>query len=125
MGYEVTCIESLFRVAKPRSALAALKEAHERRPFWKESEEVQEDLARATTLRAALEACGWDVECAGGRIEKLFYEGKLLTNFEEVERLFSVLPPYVRSGSFVHVEGEGGAKGELRFRGGKLRVHER
>ncbi len=125
MGFEITCIDSSFRVRRPRSALAALKAENERDPLWSEWEEVQSALAAAKTLTEALTACCWDVEHdAEGRIDKLFYEGKRLTNIEEVARLFAVLAPYVSMGSFLVLRGENGAGWRFRFANGKLRMRE-
>jgi hypothetical protein len=123
MGYEITCRESSFKVLKPKSALAALKAAHRQAPFFEDFEEVPEGIDGATTLAAALAACDWDVERdADGKIDRLFYEGKLLTNFADVERLFQVLAPFVRTGSFLIVEGEDGDAWRFTFSKGRLRV---
>src|SRR3954469_22335165 len=108
MGYEITCVESSFRVTKPVSALAALKAANRRRALF-DFEDIPVQVEKARTLAGALTACCWDVEKgADGRIAQLFYEGKLLTTIDDVERLFDVLAPFMRSGSYLLLEGEDG-----------------
>jgi len=109
MGYEIYCTESDFRVPRPRAALEAVKEADRERPIF--DCEVTEEIQAATTLAEALEACWFEVELSSDdKIEKLFYEGKLLTELEDMARLFSVLAPYVKSGSFLDFhDGEGNA----------------
>ena len=75
MGYEISCLESRFRVAKPEAALAALKVANSKQPLF-DFEEIPDEVASASTLRDALTACCWDVELDENEaIDRLFYEG--------------------------------------------------
>ena len=122
MSYDIRCTESDFVVLKPKSALAALKAANRRRPLF-DYDDIPERIERAKTLGRALLECYWDVERDDeGRIERVFYEGNLLTDFDDLERFFGVLAPFVRSGSYVVIDGEDGLCFRYVFRKGKLRV---
>ena len=123
MGYEISCFESLVAILRPKSALAALKGANRQVSLFEGWDEVNDALEAAETLEAGLKACGWDAELdSDGRIEKLFYEGKLLTDIDDVERLFRIVAPFVRTGSFLMIEGEDGARWRFSFAKGGLRV---
>jgi hypothetical protein len=124
MGYSIDCDESRFRVIKPQAALAALKAANRQQPLF-DFEQIPAEIESATTLVEALQACCWDVELdEDERIAHLFYEGKILTNFDDLERLFGVLAPFVESGSFLILRGEDDAGWRYSFRNGQLRVED-
>jgi len=124
VGYEISCVDSTFRVLDPKAALAALKAANRAAPLF-DYDEIEQDVEDAETLGDALAACCWDVEeDADGRIDKLFYEGKLLTDFDDLERLFHTLAPFVRPGCFLAIEGEDGASWRYQFARGRLKIRE-
>ena len=123
MGYEIRCLDCDFRVARPRSALAALKRAQGQQSFFEGGEDFTVELSKSKTLAEALRVFWWDVEeDADGRIERVLYNGVMNTDFDDIERLFRVLAPFVRSGSYLEIEGEDGDEWRFQFRKGKLRV---
>jgi hypothetical protein len=124
MSYEIRCLESHFRVSDPDQALAALK-AENRHAALFDFEDVPAKINAAATLCEALEACGWDAEVDGDeRIAALFYEGNLLTDFDDIERLFRVLARFVEAGSFLLICGEDNACFRYAFKNRGLRIQE-
>ena len=124
MGYEIHCTESDFRIPRPRAALEALREADRERPIF-DWREVTEEIQAATTLAEALEACCFEVELSSDdKIEKLFYEGKLLTELEDMARLFTVLAPYVKTGSFLDFHDAEGNAWRYSFKKERMRMTE-
>jgi hypothetical protein len=125
MSATYNCSESDFKVVKPKAALAALKAANEQAPFFEGDPDAAPGIERAQTLGRALEACGWEVELLAGKIDKLFYDGAILGDFDEdLVRLFRVLAPFVRSGSYLELsctEYEVNLRFEFRRGGLKIR----
>ena len=122
MGYSIDCRDSRFRVSKPKAAIAALKAANRKRPLF-DFEEIPAQVEAARTVTDALQACCWEVEPdENGDVGALFYEGKVLTSVDDVERLFAILAPFVRTGSYLVIHGEGGSHWRYVFKNGGLRV---
>lgn len=122
MGYSIDCRDSRFRISRPRAALAALQAANRDRPLF-DFEALPAEVQAARTVVEALEACWWEVEAdEKGHVSGLFYEGKLLTSLEDVERLFATLAPFVRAGSYLAIHGEDGARWRYVFKNRRLRV---
>lgn len=124
MGYSIECHDSRFQISKPKAALAALKEANRRRALFS-FEEIPVEIEAAKTVSDAIRACCWDIEeDENGNVAALFYEGKLLTTLGDVERLFGILAPFVKPGSYLVIQGEEGACYRYVFKKGKLRVEQ-
>jgi hypothetical protein len=120
----ISCRDSQFRVAKPEAALRVLKIANAKEPLF-DFDEIPQQVAAASTLAEALTACGWDVEPdENEQIARLFYEGNLLTSFDDIERLFTILARYVDPSSYLVIEGDDELCLRYTFEGGRLQIDE-
>jgi hypothetical protein len=124
MGYEIHCIDTGLRFVRPRAALETLQERNRVKPLF-DDEDVAAAIEEATSIEEALEACCFDVECGSdGRVEKVFYEGKLLGDIEDVHRLFAILAPFVKPGSYLAFHDDEDNAWRYDFVRGRLRIRE-
>lgn len=131
MGYYMELVEASFYIKKADvpKALAAVKNLatqthrgsggtyangkHTSHFAWVTTEE----LANAPTLDKAIEAWGWEIGYDKGNVYSITFERNKIGD-EEV--LFETLAPFVRDGSFIHMNGEDGNQWRWYFRNGKL-----
>lgn len=76
----------------------------------------RKDVIEATTFEELLKAWRWDPEeDSAGNIIALYFDGEKLGDDEQ---LWSAIAPYVKSGSYIEMNGEDGTRWRWRFEHG-------
>jgi hypothetical protein len=120
MGYGITLKQSKFYIDNKNrdKALSAIKR---NKKIWEGVDpRWVKEIESATTLEDALWCLGWDFQGLGEdgkKLQRIFFVGE---NLWEDEKLFRVIAPYVKSGSYIEMFGEDGEQWRWCFEKGKL-----
>lgn len=116
MGYCASMVDSSFHIAAEdkQKALVAAKGMKEHY-HWVS----QGDIQGSRTLEELLDTWGYDVEVDDeGNIKDISFNSEKLG---DEAKMFEVIAPFVKSGSFIEMQGEDGALWRWTFKNGEMK----